>query len=308
MAIPTYEEAMIPVLKHAAKGGEYRRPEFTKSVSDYFGLSDSERAELLPSGKMTVVRNRTDWAVQYLHRAKLLRRVHRGVYEITDEGRRVLDENPTGIDKKFLLQYDAVSEWIAGSGEAKSPEKASIGTESELESSATPDEQLEQAYQRLNKELAAEVLEQLHGVSPEKFEQIVLDTIVAMGYGGSHRDAAQRVGKSGDEGIDGIINEDRLGLDTIYLQAKRWQGTVGRPEIQKFVGALHGKQANKGVFITTSTYSSDALSYAQGVGTRVVLVDGATLASYMIECGIGVVAERILTVHRLDSDYFEDGV
>jgi restriction system protein len=129
-----------------------------------------------------------------------------------------------------------------------------------------------------------------------------------MGYGGTHKDAAQRVGKSGDEGIDGIINEDRLGLDTIYLQAKRWQGTVGRPEIQKFVGALHGKQANKGVFITTSAFTSDAMSYAAGVGTRVVLVDGATLASYMIECGIGVVAERVLTVKRLDSDYFEDGV
>jgi len=243
----------------------------------------------------------------------LLQRTRRGYYSITEEGRKVLLQQPAEISLDFLMQYDCFAEWRNKSNtprKNRDHQADSIGYEAEAdtESVETPTEDLERAAGRLHQLLSAEIQEFLKAVSPDKFEQIVLDTVVAMGYGGSHRDAAQRVGRSGDEGIDGIINEDRLGLDTIYLQAKRWQSTVGRPEIQKFVGALHGQQASKGVFITTSNFSSDARSYAQTVGTRVVLIDGAVLADYMIEYGVGVSTERTVVVRRIDSDYFEDGI
>jgi len=316
MAIPTYEEAMIPVLKHANQGGEYRQADFTDSVSEYFSLDDEERSRLLGSGSKRVIVDRTSWAIVYLHRAGLLERVRRGFYSITDEGRRVLNADPDRLDSQYL--YDNFPEFADWRDQSNQPKENSDSEskgftnqtahdQSEL-SQETPNEDLERAALRLRKLLVSEIVDQLATVSPEKFEQIVLDTVVAMGYGGTHKDAAQRVGRSGDEGIDGIINEDRLGLDTIYLQAKRWQNVVGRPEIQKFVGALQGMQASKGVFITTSDFTTEARDYAKRVGTRVVLIDGSTLADYMIEFGVGVTTERTVLVKRIDSDYFEDGV
>ena len=316
MAIPTYEEAMIPVLRHAAQGGEYRQADFTDFVSDYFSLDEEERNRLLGSGSKRVIIDRTSWAIVYLHKAGLLERVRRGIYRISDEGRRVLDVEPKRIDSQYLYEnFPDFAEWRDRSnapkpGNESRPKKSATQNAHEQSdpSEETPNEDLERAAFRLRKLLVSEIVDQLSAVSPEKFEQIVLDTVVAMGYGGTHKDAAQRVGRSGDEGIDGIINEDRLGLDTIYLQAKRWQGVVGRPEIQKFVGALQGMQASKGVFITTSDFTTEARDYAKRVGTRVVLIDGSTLADYMIEFGVGVTTERTILVRRIDSDYFEDGV
>ena len=311
MPIPTFEEAMIPVLKQAAQGGEFRTADFTDAVCIDFDLTEDERNRLLDSGNKRIVVDRTSWAVTYLYRAGLLERKRRGYYGITPEGLRVLAEEPNGITQAYLRRYECFHDWQKQSSGSRTVSGVTDATDSNSSGTAefaeTPNEDLERAERRIHQLLSAEIQDMLHAVSPTKFEQIVLDTVVAMGYGGSQHDAARRVGRSGDEGIDGIINEDRLGLDTIYLQAKKWKSTVGRPEIQKFVGALHGQQATKGVFITTSDFSSEARIYAQGVGTRVVLIDGAALANYMIEYGVGVSTERKVLIRRIDSDYFEDG-
>ena len=234
-------------------------------------------------------------------KAGLLRRPRRGHYQITERGKEVLASNPREINVKFLDRFQEFVEF------RQRPEEQEVGIEAQaVQSGDTPEEALELAYQTLKESLAADIIQVVKQCTPEFFEQLVVDVLVKMGYGGSRREAGQAVGKSGDGGIDGIIKEDRLGLDIIYIQAKRWEGVVGRPEIQKFAGALQGNRARKGIFITTSTFTKDAKEYVSLIETKIVLIDGVRLADLMIEHNVGVATLASYDVKRIDSDYFED--
>lgn len=305
MAVPTYDQLMLPLLRLAGAKLASDLPTAEKRLALEFGLSDEDRTLMLPSGQQTALRNRTGWASFYLMKAGLLVKPKRGYFEITTRGLDVLKSPPSSIDKTFLSKFPEFLAFISGSGAA---DAASAGHQPQVgtDNTSTPDESLQGAYQQLRSELAGEVLAKMLQVSPEFFEQLVVELLVAMGYGGSRRDAGERLGKSGDGGIDGIIKEDRLGLDAIYIQAKRWQGTVGRPEIQKFVGALHGQRAKKGVFMTTSVFSPDARDYVSNIDVKVVLLDGMQIANLMIDAGVGVTPVATYVVKRLDSDYFEE--
>ena len=275
--------------------------EAEESLANEFGLTPAERAELLPSGQQGIFRNRLGWARTYLKKALLVDSPRRGVFKITERGVEQLSTNPARIDVKFL---DRFPEFVAFRDAAK-PDP-SISAPEIAPSKTTPEEAIEIAYQGLREQLGEEILARILLCSPGFFEQLVVELLVKMGYGGSRRDAGERIGQTGDGGIDGIIKEDRLGLDTIFIQAKRWQGTVGRPEIQKFVGALQGQRARKGVFITTSSYSSDALDYASRIDTKVVLIDGKQLSNLMMDFDVGVAPSAAYVVKRIDSDYFEE--
>lgn len=302
MTIPDYQTLMLPLLRFLGDGQERVVDEADEALAAEFGLTAEERQQRIPCGQETVMRNRIGWARTYLKKAALIEKTRRGHFRITDRGRDVLAKEPTRIDVKFLSQF---AEFVA----FRDPHHGNSKSETELApavSDATPEEALDAAYQRLRGDLEAEVLEQVKTASPSFFERVVVDLLVHMGYGGSLRDAGQAVGKSGDGGIDGIIKEDRLGLDVIYIQAKRWEGTVGRPEIQKFAGALQGHRARKGVFITTSFFSSDAMEYVSRIESKIVLMDGTTLAKNMIDYGVGVSAVRSYDVKRIDSDYFSE--
>ena len=245
---------------------------------------------------------RRAWARTYLKKAAFLESPKRGVFRITDRGVKALASNPTRIDVKYLEQFPEFMEFREGA----KPDNGVASAVGLTQSKTTPEESIELAHQGLREQLAADLLNRILGCSPTFFEQLVVELLVKMGYGGSRRDAGERVGQTGDGGIDGIIKEDRLGLDTIFLQAKRWQGSVGRPEIQKFVGALQGQRAKKGVFITTSSYTADAADYAARIETKVVLIDGRQLAGLMIDFDVGVAAAATYVVKRIDSDYFEE--
>lgn len=305
MGVPTYDQLMLPLLRLAGARAASDLPTAERLLADEFGLTPEERATMLPSGQQTALRNRTGWASFYLMKAGLLIKPKRGYFEITERGGSVLESPPPSIDKAFLASFPEFREFITGAAtEPTGHVESALG--SSAQDHATPDEALQGAYQQLRGELASQVLERLLQVSPEFFEQLVVELLVVMGYGGSRRDAGERIGKSGDGGIDGIIKEDRLGLDVIYIQAKRWQGTVGRPEIQKFVGALHGQRARKGVFMTTSAFSSEARDYVSHIDVKVVLLDGIQIANLMIDHGVGVTPVATYVVKRLDSDYFDE--
>ncbi|AHE98972.1 restriction endonuclease [Thioalkalivibrio paradoxus] len=297
MPIPDFQAIMLPLLELAADGQTRSLAESREGLAEHFGLSLEEREELLPSGTQPVFNNRVAWASVYLQRAGLLQRPRRGHYRITDQGREVLRSRPARIDIKFLQRYPAFHEFQRAKGKPATS-KAVDGE--------TPEETLEAAYQRMRDSLAAEIIEQIMSCSPQFFERLVVELLVNMGYGGTVRDAGMAIGKGGDEGIDGIIKEDRLGLDVIYLQAKRWDGPVGRPEVQKFVGALHGKHARKGVFITTSSFTQNATDYAAGIDPKVVLIDGKRLAHLMIDFDVGVATRAEYHVKRIDGDYFSE--
>ena len=267
-----------------------------------FNLTQEEQTELLPSGQQTIFINRVGWARTYLKKAGLIHAPQRAHIQITERGREVLKAGLTALNTKFLESYPEFNEFRepSKSGQVVG---AAVSTGDDLQ---TPEESLEQAHQRIRDELAAELLQKILGCSPAFFEHLVVELLVKMGYGGSRKDAGERVGQSGDGGIDGIIKEDRLGLDTIYIQAKRWQGSVGRPEIQKFVGALSGQRAKKGVFITTSRFTADASEYASLIETKVVLIDGDKLASLMIDFDVGVSTQATYVIKKIDSDYFDE--
>ena len=306
MAVPTYDQLMLPLLRLAGAGRASDLPTAEKLLAEEFQLSADDRALKLPSGQQTALRNRTGWASFYLMKAGLLNKPKRGFLEITSRGRDVLKSPPLNIDKAYLSTFPEFVEFLMGSSTNQGANSQPASTMNSGAESVTPDEALQGAYQQLRGELASEVLERLLNVSPEFFEQIVVELLVAMGYGGSRRDAGERIGKSGDGGIDGIIKEDKLGLDAIYIQAKRWQGSVGRPEIQKFVGALHGQRARKGVFMTTSVFSAEARDYVLNIDVKVVLLDGTQIANLMIDFGVGVTPVATYVVKRLDSDYFDE--
>lgn len=300
MAIPTYQQVMLPLLQYAADKQEHAVSETYDYVASVFNVSTQDRSELLPSGYEVIFDNRVRWGLFYLKKAGLLESAKRSFFRITEDGLTALNKHPNSIDVKFLKQYPQFVEFI----ERKRGDKAEGEAESMAATDQTPVESMENAYQQLRLNLARELLDRLKACSPSFFERIVVKLLVAMGYGGSIKDAGQALGKSGDEGIDGTIKEDPLGLDVVYVQAKRWEATVGRPEIQKFVGALHGQRARRGVFITTADFSREATAYASQIEDRVVLINGETLAQLMIDHGIGVSRVVEYKVNQVDSDYF----
>jgi restriction system protein len=271
-----------------------------------FQLTDSERDELLPSGSQRRWHNRANWACYDLYRAGLLKQIKKGVYEITEEGKALAAKKPPMIDREFLMQFEPFRQFMSERKARNLQPPVVSRTDLITEDETTPEERIESAFNDLRESLVADLRAKLADVNPFRFEQVVLDLLVAMGYGGSRREAAEVTQKSGDAGIDGVINEDRLGLDVIYVQAKRWKNNVGREEIQNFVGALAGKKASKGVFITTSAFNEIAREYAAGLHQKIILIDGRRLAELMIEHGIGVAEEHAYSVKKIDSDYFEE--
>ena len=302
MAIPDYQTCMLPLLQHLADGAEHTLRDTEERLAEHFRLSATERAELLPSGQQGVFRNRVGWARTYLKKAGLLESPKRAVFRITERGLTTLAAKPSRIDVRYLEQFP---EFIAFRDASRSESITAVAAEAPP-AKTTPEEAIELAHQGLREQLAAELISRILTCSPTFFEQLVVELLVKMGYGGSRRDAGERIGQTGDGGIDGIIKEDRLGLDTVFIQAKRWQGPVGRPEIQKFVGALQGQRAKKGVFITTSSYTADATDYASRIDTKVVLIDGKQLAALMIDFDVGVAPAATYVVKRIDSDYFDE--
>lgn len=293
---------MRPLLA-ALKDGSPRPIQVVRGeLAREFVLTQDDIEELLPSGRVTTFQNRVGWATTYLYRTGLIDRPRRAVYAITDRGHEMLERYPDRIDLKALSEFPEFHEF-------RQPKVSNGGSPIDRGAVAaaddqTPEERIANAYRELRSALAAELLDRVYDQSPEFFEQLVLDLLRAMGYGGSRDDAAERLGRSGDAGVDGVIREDRLGLDAIYVQAKKWRDVVGRPEIQKFFGALHGQRATKGVFITTSGFSREAVEFADGVTPRVILVDGKELAQLMIDHGVGVTVAREYRLKRLDLDYF----
>jgi restriction system protein len=304
VAVPDFQSLMLPLLRLAGDGREHILSDVRGRLADEFELTQAEQDELLPSGRQSRFANRVAWAKVYLEQGGLLRSPRRGHLVISDRGRDVLKSPPARIDIKFLGQYPEFIEFRRPNREAQKP--AALETH-EAPDAPTPEEALEAAHGRIEASLASEVLVRVKAGSPTFFERLVVELLLKMGYGGSRADAGHAIGRAGDEGIDGVISEDRLGLDIVYLQAKRWQGSVGRPEIQKFVGALHGKRAKKGVFITTGSFSSEAAAYVEHIDPKVVLIDGRRLAELMIDFEVGVTTARTFHVKRVDSDYFEEG-
>lgn len=305
MPIPDYQTLMLPVLKLAADGQEHKFSEAIEQLAVEFGLSDEERNELLPSGTQAVFNNRVGWARSYLKQTGLLNTPRRGFFTISERGRELLTKSPARIDTSVLEQYPEFIEF-KNRKKKKKDEGGAEALSGRTASTETPEDALAAAYNELREALEAEVLESVMAASPSFFERLVVDLLVKMGYGGNRQDAGKALGKSGDGGIDGIIKEDQLGLDVIYIQAKRWEGTVGRPEIQKFAGALQGQRAKKGVFITTSSFSRDAEQYASVIDSRIILIDGDRLGKLMVDHGVGVSTAGIYKVKKLDSDYFEE--
>jgi restriction system protein len=294
---------MLPLLRIAGDGEEHALADARARLGSEFRLSQAEQEERLPSGRQSRFANRVAWAKVYLEQGGLLLSSRRGHFLISDRGREVLKAPPLRIDIKFLEQYPEFVEFRTPKSEPH-PAGPNVSAAGDAE---TPEEALEAAHAKMRASLAAEVLARVKAGSPGFFERLVVELLLKMGYGGSRADAGQAVGKAGDEGIDGVISEDRLGLDIVYLQAKKWDGCVGRPEIQKFVGALHGKRAKKGVFITTGSFSSEAVMYVEHIEPKVVLLDGRRLAELMIDFELGVTTARTYHVKRVDSDFFDEG-
>jgi len=298
MAIPDYQTVMLPLLRSIKDKSEHSLREVIDALAGDFNLTEDDRKMLLPSGQQTIFDNRVGWARTYMKKAGLIESTRRGYFKITPRGLEVLSKNPVKIDVKYLSQFPEFVEFQTA--------KRSASEEKQPRSDSTPEEVLETAYQELRENLASELLSQLKLNSANLFEKTVVELLLKMGYGGSRKDAGQAIGKSGDEGIDGIIKEDKLGLDIIYIQAKRWENQVGRPEIQKFAGALQGKRARKGIFITTSTFSREAREYAANIDTKIILIDGEELSDLMIDHNIGVTPIAAYDIKRLDADYFTE--
>jgi len=301
MAVPDFQSIMLPLLKIYEDGHEHSNQETVDVLSKEFSLSEEDVKHMLPSGKQTTFYNRAGWARTYLTKSGLLEMPRRSYYQITKRGQEVLASQPARIDMKYLERFP---EYRAFKTRKRKIEHQPDTQTKLIEEKGTPEEILEEAYQEIRDSLAQDVLENIMNCSASFFERLVVELLVKMGYGGSRKDAARAVGQTGDEGIDGIIDEDRLGLDTIYIQAKRWENVVGRPEIQKFVGALMGKRARKGIFITTSRFSSEAIEYVMSIDFKVVLIDGERLADFMIDYDLGVTGSTVYQLKKIDTDYF----
>jgi restriction system protein len=313
MAIPDYQTIMLPLMKFIGDEKEHSLREAIDTLSNQFRLTVEERRELLPSKNQPIFNNRVGWARTYLKKAGLLKSTRRGYMCITGRGLDVLKQNPRKIDVQFLLQFKEFIEFKTfrrGTGAFINLKRQTLPTKEYFKSieekEETPEELLESTYQNLITELANDLLQQIKASPPSLFENIVIDLLVKMGYGGSRKDAGEAIGKTGDEGIDGIIKEDPLGLDIIYVQAKKWENIVSRPEIQKFAGALQGKHARKGIFITTSNFSREARDFAASIDTKIILIDGEQLTQLMIDHNIGVSLSATYETKKIDSDYFTE--
>lgn len=300
MAVPSFQTFFLPLLKFAADGKDHDMKEACDAMARHFQLNEEDLKEMLPSGKMTTFKNRMDWAKTYLSKVVLLESPERGIFRITERGKSLLADKPEILRVKQLKNFPEFKDFQS-SGNGKKNNGDSSETE---ETTLTPEETFEKAYQELRAGLAEGLLSQVEDNSPDFFEKLVVKLLVKMGYGGSITDAGKAVGKSGDEGIDGIIKEDKLGLDVIYIQAKKWKGAVGRPEIQKFVGALHGQRAKKGVFLTTGCFTKDAEEYVSTIDPKVVLIDGAKLVDLMADHNMGVSTVDSYEIKKIDTDFF----
>ncbi|OHB91959.1 MAG: restriction endonuclease [Planctomycetes bacterium RIFCSPHIGHO2_12_39_6] len=300
MAIPDYQTIILPLLKFYSDNQEHSFRDAVEEMAKEFKLTDQERKELLPSGQQEIFDNRVGWARTYMKKACLIDPTRRGHNKITQRGLDVIKQKPQKINVDFLQQFSEFKSFLDLRHNKQDEEQ-----EPEI-NNKTPEESLENAYQKIRNDLTTELLKSLKSCSPNFFERLVIDVIIKIGYGGTRQDAGKAIGKSGDGGIDGIIKEDKLGLDTIYIQAKRWENTVGRPEIQKFVGALTGQRAKKGLFITTSDFSKDSLDYVSRIDTKIVLIDGETLAQLMIDHNVGVSTIASYELKKIDSDYFSE--
>ncbi|MGY6529125.1 MAG: restriction endonuclease [Cyanobacterium sp.] len=300
MTTPNFQKFFKPLLEIASDNKEHSTKEAKEILIKKMGLTSDDLSEKVRSGAMTKVDNRIWWAKSYFVKAKIFSSPKRGVFKITQRGKDLLALNHEEITTKELQQYPEFLEFSSNKKQKidnESLDKISIDKE-------TPEEVLENSYEEIRNQLANELLDIIKQHSYEFFENLVVDLMVKMGYGGSRSDAGQSVGKTADEGIDGIIKEDKLGLDLIYLQAKKWEGTIGRPEIQKFVGALHGKRAKKGVFITTGTFTKTAFDYVENIESKVILIDGNSLVNYMIDYNLGVSSSVVYEIKKIDTDYF----
>ena len=309
MAVPDYQSVMLPLLRFAGrKNDETSTGEAVEVLAKEFGLTDEDLKEMLPSGIQSTFVNRVGWASTYMKKAGLLEATRRGYYRITPRGQELLKKQPKAINVKLLKEYPEFLEFqqLKGtrSGDRESSSRATLDV-----TIATPSEALETAYENLRDELADELLARLKKSSPSFFERVVVELLVKMGYGGSRADAGKAIGKTGDGGIDGIIKEDKLGLDVVYIQAKRWENNpVGRPDVMQFAGALQAQKANKGIFITTSRFTDDARSYVSQIGSKIVLIDGEQLTSLMIEHDVGVSTVSMYPVKKIDTDYFDESI
>lgn len=305
MAIPDYQTFLLPLLKLAVDNQIHSVREAYQVLPEQFNLTEEEKRVLLPSGQQTIVNNRIGWARTYLKKACLITQPKRGHFQITERGQNVLRQNLDKINLDFLTQFPEFQEFRT---KKNKPDEADIEIQEPLPlaEQKNPEELLEYAYEEINNEISQELLETVKAVSPAFFEKLVIDLLIKMGYGGSKKDAGQAIGKSGDEGIDGIIKEDRLGLDVIYIQAKRWDNVVGRPEIQKFAGALQGQRAKKGIFLTTSSFTKEALFFASNIDNKIILIDGETLTKLMIEHNVGISTASVYEIKKIDSDYFDE--
>lgn len=300
---------MLPLLKLISDGQIHTTQDAVNQLSKEFKLTDEELDECLPSKKQKTFHNRVHWAKAHLKMSGAIENVSKGNFKITDKGKFVLEQKPQVLNVKYLMTlFPDYQEKISGFRYKKKDDRVSpiFEDDKEEELTETPEELIESGYQKIRKSLESELLSKLKSVHPSFFEKIVVELLVKMGYGGSIQDAGKAIGKSRDEGIDGIIKEDKLGLDVIYIQAKRWESVIGRPEVQKFVGALAGQRAKKGVFITTSYFTKEAIDYARQMDTKIVLIDGEKLSQYMIDYNLGISVQNVYEIKKIDSDYFEE--
>lgn len=304
---------MLPLLKFTGDQKEHSVSDAIQFLAAEFKLSEDELNEWLPSKTQKIFYNRVYWAKAYLKMAGLVENIRRSYFKITISGLATLKENPESINIRYLRKFpEFVSSRkfselnLSVDGDKKNDSKGEITNIANPTPFNTPEELIESGYQNIRQSLEQEILSKLKTIHPSFFERIVVELLVKMGYGGSIAEAGKATRYTNDEGIDGIIKEDKLGLDVIYIQAKRWEGTVSRPEIQKFVGALAGQRAKKGVFITTSTFSKDAVTYATQMDVKIILIDGEDLAQYIIDYNLGVSVQNIYEIKKIDSDYFEE--
>jgi restriction system protein len=299
MPIPDFQTLMLPYLQFMGDGKPHNTAEAEDYLAGIFKVTDIQRQELIPSSRAYRFRNRIAWAIAHFKQAKLIEPISRGIYNITDRGSQVLATGPSRVDLKLLKQFPEYQAWR---------KKPSVAEEVSREehSIQTPQEIIDSSFQSIDSALADELLEKIRSSTPAFFEQLVLDLLVVMGYGGSRAEASTRVGRSGDGGIDGIIKEDKLGLDAIYIQAKRWEATVGPATVREFAGSLDGVRARKGVLITTSSFSKDAVDYVTRIDKKIVLIDGEELARLMIEHNVGVAEFQRYVIKRVDLDYFSE--
>lgn len=300
--IPGFQSIMLPLLKYSGDKEEHHVRDAIERLADDFNLTEEERKELLSSGLQTVFDNRVGWARTYLKKAGLLEYTRRSYFRITDRGIKVLKDPPKNINIKYLKQYPEFIEFI------KTPKSIDKGSKEpkiqKFFEEKTPEDLMGIGYEKLQTDLESELLDNIKKCSPGFFERLVVELLVKMGYGGSREDAGKAIGRSGDEGIDGKIKEDKLGLDIVYIQAKKWENLVSRPEIQKFAGALQGQRAKKGIFITTSTFSQSAIEYVSKIDSKIVLIAGEQLAKLMVEHDIGVSEITSYKIKKIDLDYF----